>query len=79
MTKHMTTSKVAITLPRDVLKLAQEQVKAGRAKSVSALVSDAVYEKVRRNQLLEILDAMDARLGKRGKAAERCAKRVLRR
>jgi hypothetical protein len=73
----MTTSKVAVTIPADVLKLAKEQVKAGRAKSLSALVSEAVDEKVRRNELLEILDAMDPKLGKPGKAAERWAKRVL--
>jgi hypothetical protein len=75
----MTASKVAITIPAEVLKLAKEQVKTGRAKSLSALVSDALDEKVRRNQLTEILDAMDAELGKPGKAAERWAKRVLER
>jgi Arc/MetJ-type ribon-helix-helix transcriptional regulator len=73
------TSKVMVTLPTDVLKLAEEQVKAGRAKSLSALVSDAVKEKVRRNELLEILDGVDARLGKPVKRAGRWAKRVLQR
>lgn len=75
----MTTSKVAISIPTDVLRLAKEEVKAGRAKSLSALVTAAVDEKVRRNQLLEILDAMDVALGKPGKTAERWAKRVLER
>ncbi len=75
----MTTAKVAITIPAEVLKLAKDQVKAGRAKSLSALVSDAVDEKVRRNELLDILDAMDAHFGKPGKAAQRWAKRVLQR
>ncbi|HEY8945444.1 MAG TPA: hypothetical protein VIM73_14335 [Polyangiaceae bacterium] len=75
----MTTSKVAVSIPSQVLRLAKEQVKAGRAKSLSALVTEAVDEKVRRNQLSEILDAMDAELGPPGKNAERWAKRVLRR
>lgn len=75
----MTTSKVAVSIPAEVLRLAKEQVKAGRAKSLSALVSEAVDEKVRRNQLTEILDAMDVALGKPGKVAERWAKRVLKR
>lgn len=75
----MTTSKVAVSIPAEVLKLAREQVKAGRAKSLSALVSEAVDEKVRRNQLIEILDAMDVALGKPGRVAERWAKRVLKR
>lgn len=73
----MTAAKVAVTIPADVLKLAREEIKAGRAKSLSALVSEAVGEKVRRNQLLEVLDEMDARLGKPNKEAERWAKRVL--
>lgn len=75
----MTTSKVAVSIPIEVLRLARKQVKAGRAKSLSALVSEAVDEKVRRNELGEILDAMDLALGKPSKAAERWAKRVLRR
>jgi hypothetical protein len=73
----MTTAKVAVTIPAAVLKLAKEQVRTGRAKSLSALVSDAVDEKVRRNQLSDVLDAMDAEFGKPGKAAQRWAKRVL--
>lgn len=75
----MTTSKVAVSIPVEVLKLARKQVKAGRAKSLSALVSAAVDEKVRRNELSEILDAMDLALGKPSKAAERWATRVLKR
>ena len=75
----MTKAKVAVTIPMDVLKLARQQVKTGRAKSLSALVSEAVGEKVHRNELLEILDAMDAACGKPGKAEQAWARRVLRR
>ena len=73
----MTAAKVAVTIPAELLKLAKEQVRAGHAKSLSALVSEAVDEKVHRNQLAEILDQMDEALGKPSKQAERWARRVL--
>jgi hypothetical protein len=73
----MTAAKVAVTLPADVLALAKRQVKAGHAKSLSALVTEAVGEKLRSNELRDILDEMDARLGKPGKEAQRWARRVL--
>ena len=73
----MNSAKVAISIPKETLKLAKQQVKAGRAKSLSALITEAVDEKLSRNQLIEILDAMDAEYGKPGKAARSWAKRVL--
>ena len=73
----MTTAKVAISIPKGTLKLAKDEVKAGRAKSLSALVTEAVDEKVSRNQLAEILDAMDTEYGKPNRAAQKWAKRVL--
>jgi hypothetical protein len=75
----MTKSKVALTIPSDVLRLAQKEVKSGRAKSLSAFVSAALDEKVRRDELASILDAMDAAHGKPNQAAQSWAKRVLRR
>ncbi|HEY2406056.1 MAG TPA: hypothetical protein VGI10_08635 [Polyangiaceae bacterium] len=75
----MTAAKVAVTIPAEVLKLAKRQVKAGHAKSLSALVSAAVGEKLLRNELREILDRMDAEHGKPNRAAEAWAKRVLKR
>ncbi|MET0592021.1 MAG: hypothetical protein ABW133_04930 [Polyangiaceae bacterium] len=75
----MTKSKVALTIPGDVLLLARREVKAGRAKSLSAFVSEAVDEKVRRDELSTILDAMDAEHGEPGKNARAWAKKVLRR
>ena len=73
----MTKEKVALTIPADVLSLAKMKVRAGRAKSLSAFVSDALDEKLRRDELGEILDGMDAVHGKPGKAARAWAKRVL--
>jgi Arc/MetJ-type ribon-helix-helix transcriptional regulator len=74
----MTAAKIAVTVPPELLKRAREQVKAGKAKSLSALVTQAVEEKVLREELAEILDAMDAERGRPGKTAEAWAKRLLR-
>ena len=75
----MTKAKVALTIPDDVLLLAKREVRAGRAKSLSAFVSEAVDEKLRRAELLSILDAMDAAHGKPSRTARAWAKRVLQR
>lgn len=73
----MTTAKIAITMPEDVLGRARAQVKAGKAKSLSALVSEAVEEKVARDELADVLDAMDAEYGRPGREARSWAKRAL--
>jgi hypothetical protein len=73
----MTAAKVAITIPAETLALAKRRVKSGGAKSLSALVSEAVDEKLRRDDLAELLDAMDAEYGPPSKAAKSWAKRVL--
>lgn len=64
-------------MPAEVLRLAKKEVAAGRAKSLSAFVSQAVDEKLRRDELASILDEMDAAYGKPTKAATAWAKRVL--
>jgi hypothetical protein len=74
----MTVAKVAVTIPVDVLRLARKEVGAGRAKSLSAFISQAVDEKLRRDELVAILDAMDVEHGKPGKAARAWARSVLR-
>lgn len=73
----MTTAKVALSISREVLAQARKQVKAGRAKSLSAFVTEAVDEKLRRFELQEILDSMDAQYGKPSQADTAWAKRVL--
>jgi hypothetical protein len=73
----MTAAKVAITIPAEVLEAAKREVEAGHATSLSALVSEAVDEKLRRNELAELLDALDAKHGRPGKAARAWAKKIL--
>ena len=75
----MNSAKVALSIPAEVLRLAKKEVAAGRARSLSAFVSEAVDEKLRRDELAAILDAMDLQHGKPAKAATTWAKRVLRR
>jgi len=73
----MNSAKVAVSLPAEALRLAKKEVAAGRARSLSALVADALDEKLRRDELSAILDAMDVEHGKPTKAARAWAKRVL--
>ena len=73
----MSSAKVALSMPAEVLRLAQKEVAAGRAKSLSSFVTEAVDEKLRRDELTAILDAMDVEHGKPKKAATAWARRVL--
>jgi hypothetical protein len=73
----MTTAKIAIAIPREVLALAKKEVKAGRAKSLSAYVSDAIDERLRRDELSRLLDLMDLEHGPPSKSAKAWASRVL--
>jgi hypothetical protein len=73
----MNSAKVALSMPAEVLRLAKKEVTSGRAKSLSSFVSEAVDEKLRRDELTAILDAMDVAHGKPTKAATAWAKRVL--
>jgi hypothetical protein len=75
----MSAGKVALSMPAEVLRLAKKEVAAGRARSLSSFVSEAVDEKLRRDELAAILDAMDAEHGKPTRAATAWAKRVLQR
>lgn len=73
----MTAVKIAVTVPEQVLKRARAQVRAGKAKTLSSLVSAAVEEKVARDELADILEALDAAHGPLSKADKAWAKRVL--
>jgi Arc/MetJ-type ribon-helix-helix transcriptional regulator len=73
----MNASKVALSMPAELLRQAKKEVRSGRAKSLSAFVAEALDEKLRRDELTSILDAMDAEYGKPSKKATAWAKRVL--
>ncbi len=48
--------KLAISLPRPLAQAAREEVRAGRAPSLSALVAEALAEKLEQDRLQEALD-----------------------
>jgi hypothetical protein len=73
----MTTRKVALSIPADAVARAKKEVRAGRAKSLSAFVSAALEEKLHRDELSEVLDAMDAEHGPPSARARKWAQRVL--
>jgi hypothetical protein len=75
----MNAAKIALSVPADVLSLAKKEVAAGRAKSLSSFISEAIDEKLRRDELSAILDAMDAELGRPSKAATAWARRAIKR
>ncbi len=54
----MTTTKIAISVPADVLARARAEVARGRAPSLSAYVADALDQKAMLDELDAMLDAM---------------------
>lgn len=73
----MTASKLALSIPEDIVRRAKREVSSARAKSLSAYVSEALAEKLQRDELKDVLDAMDKEHGKPDRKAKRWAKRVL--
>ncbi len=73
----MTTAKIALTIPVEVVRLAKREARSRGAKSLSAFISEAVAEKIYRDELTAILDAMDLGHGKASKADQAWARRVL--
>lgn len=57
------TTKIAVSLPDELVAAARAAVAEGRAASVSAYVAEAIAEKSRRRSLGQLLDEWDAELG----------------
>ena len=53
------TTKIAVSLPDELVEAARAAVRDGRAPSVSAYVADAMADKARRTSLGELLDDLD--------------------
>ena len=68
--------KIAVSLPEELVDHAEAAVRAGRAASVSAYVSEAMAAQARDDELIRVLDAMDREHGKPSKEAEAWARRV---
>jgi hypothetical protein len=58
-----THAKVAVTIPVPLLARARERVDSRGAPSLSALVTQALEEKLERDRLQELLDEMSAEAG----------------
>ncbi|HSH59658.1 MAG TPA: hypothetical protein VK988_08485 [Acidimicrobiales bacterium] len=59
----MTKSKIAVSLPPQLVERAHQAVAAGRAASVSAYVAEALEEKAKLDDLASLLDEMLAETG----------------
>jgi Arc/MetJ-type ribon-helix-helix transcriptional regulator len=59
----MATEKITVALAPEVARRAKKAVKQGRAKSLSALVNGLLDERLRRDELDEVLAQMDAEHG----------------
>jgi Arc/MetJ-type ribon-helix-helix transcriptional regulator len=69
--------KIAVSVPAELVQIAEEQVEAGNASSVSAYVTAALEEKARHDRLADLLDEMDQILGPPSKRDRAWARRVL--
>lgn len=59
----MTKSKIAVTLPPELVARARRAVRAGRADSVSAYIAAALEEKTKLDELADMLTEMLAETG----------------
>jgi Arc/MetJ-type ribon-helix-helix transcriptional regulator len=75
--QSMTVGKVAVAIPEPTLARARAHVEGGRAKSLSALVSEALEEKLSGERLAAVLADMDATSGIPSKKARAWAKKIL--
>ena len=73
MISGMTTSKIAVSLPSELVEHAQRAVSEGRAASVSAYVARALREQAKLDDLASLLDEMLAETGGALTAVERKA------
>lgn len=67
----MTTAKIAVSLPEEVLRRARRAIRRGRAPSMSAYVAAALEQKNRLDDLDELLEEMLAETGGPMTAKER--------
>ncbi|MDQ1377205.1 MAG: hypothetical protein QOE15_1378 [Acidimicrobiaceae bacterium] len=73
MIAGMTTAKIAVSLPMELVEQAQRAVAEGRAASVSAYVARALEEQSKLDDLASLLKEMLAETGGPLSAAERKA------
>jgi len=67
------TSKIAVSLPDELVDQARRAVVEGRAASVSAYIAESLMQRERRDSLIELLDDLDRELGPPGPEAREWA------
>lgn len=72
-----TRRKLAVTLPLELADKAEQAVASGRSASVSAYITEAVAARAADDELVELLDRLDAELGPPDAEAKGWARRVL--
>ncbi len=75
--ESMGAERVTVTVPAELLRAAREEVQAGRRPSVSAVVTSALAEHLRRQRMEQVLDEIDAEHGPPSAEATEWAKRAL--
>lgn len=75
--KSVQRSRITVTVRPQVLAVAEEEVAAGRASSVSAWVDQAMEEKARREELAVLLAEMQAENGPATPEEDAWARQVL--
>ena len=70
-------SRVTVTVRPEVLEVAEADVAAGRASSLSAWVDQAMGEKARHDELVALLEEMQAENGPATEEEDQWARRVL--
>lgn len=73
----MTRSKIAITLPKDQLARVHQEIRAGRADSVSGYIATVLAEHEKRESLRALLHDLIEQYGKPGAEDIKWAERVL--
>ena len=73
----MSTERVTISVPADLLHAARAQVEAGRSASMSALVSGALADQLRRQRMEQVLDEIEAEHGQPSREELKWARQAL--
>jgi antitoxin ParD1/3/4 len=73
----MNRSKIAVSVPTQLVSKVRRAVAKGRATSVSAYVTQAIEARTQNDEMLELLEQMDRERGKPDAEATRWARQVL--
>lgn len=73
----MSAERITVTVPSELLREVRAEVDAGRGSSVSAVVTGALSDRLRRVRMEQVLDEIEAEHGSPGPEAREWARRAL--